>query len=171
MWKTIKAFGVTLALLGWGVLISNTLFWFYPGAFLGLGVYGATQRAAQVASALPPPALSPADLNAVLLAVATIVLATVAFFISIAAFFGFAEIKSIVQRLTDEDRKALRQEFEAQANKNQTDIDELVLLAQQELVALRKEALEDLQQSSGLPDGKAADDIARAAGGEESSNI
>ena len=62
-------------------------------------MYGATQRAAQVVVSQPPPPLSPADLNAVLLAVATIVLGFVAFFVSVIGFIGLGEIRGMVERL------------------------------------------------------------------------
>ena len=173
MWKLTKYVFRTLAIFGFGVFFSNLLFWFYPGAFIGLGVYGAAQRAAQVANAQPAPPFSPADISAVLLTVATIVLATVAFMVSIGAFFGFGEIKRIVADLADQETARTRRELDQLKAENAAQIQKAVANAKAEMALITDKiaADESRRQASGLPADPTIDEIAQAAGTDDPVSI
>lgn len=71
-WKWFLALRMFVELVGVGFLISLASFWALPGAWLGLGIADAARHAKSGGEGGSP--LSPADLAAILLAVATIVL-------------------------------------------------------------------------------------------------
>ena len=174
MRRFVKSVFWTGGLIGWGVVASNLLFWLHPGAFLGLGIFWAAERAAAVnavASSQPPPSMSPADLSAVLLAVATIVLAVVAFGISVGAFFGYGEIKSFVRNLAEQDRTKLRDELTKFRSEVQGSVLEFEDKSRAEIGQALNNAVEELNQASGLGGGDDADAIARASGETDSRSI
>jgi len=164
--KLFYALRATLELFGLGMLVSIFAFWCFPGALRGLGVFDAIQRtASQATAAQPAPPLSPADLAAILLAVATIVLAIVAFFLSIGAFIGFGEIRAAARETGAEETKKAYASLLEVINKDRQELQVLKTKLVADIEGLANRVREDLSQAGGLPTGQAADAFAQASSG------
>lgn len=169
--KLLDALRGSLEVFGIGAVVAIIAFWCFPGALRGLGVSDAIQRAASQAAVAPSaPPLSPADLAAILLAVATIVLATVAFFLSIGAFIGFSELRATARETSAEEiKKAYAMLFE-EMRKDKQELSLLRAKLTVDIEDLMERVREELSQAGGLPSGQEADAFAQASSIAETQN-
>lgn len=162
-WKWLIALRVFLELTGLGFLISLAAFWVLPGARLGLGIADAARHAKVGGEGTSP--LSPADLAAILLAVATIVLGVVAFFVSVAAFVGFGEIKGIAKEVASKRAQEAIDHAEQESIRNTNKIDSYIAALEDRFTKLENNVREELDQARGLATGQGADALVSALAG------
>jgi hypothetical protein len=159
-------------IFGIGIAVAMVVFWSFPGAWRGLGLSDSVQAVSQTieSTATPPaPPVGAADMMAVLLTVTTIVLAVVAFLISVAAFFGWSSVKDYIAASIENEGSRLKTEMDEDLNINRERIGGVLARVQADFEGFKRGILEERVQGQGLAEGDDADAFARAATGAEAS--
>jgi hypothetical protein len=155
--KLLKAIRVLLEVFGLCALCTGVALWLFPGAWRGLGVGQAIANANAVATStgsIPNPVTSPADLMALMLSVATIVLTAVAILIGILAFVGLAGVRDHATATAKH-----------QVDLLQADVDLAVARLDERFNELRNTLAAESAEGQGLAVGQGADEMARAISG------